>query len=179
MRRLHIGGRQSIQGWEILDAIERPGVDHVGDARDLSRFADGTFGEIYASHVVEHFDYKNELQTALAHWRRALVPGGTLYVSVPDLDTLAELFLLRDSLSRDDRWTVMRMIFGGHMDAFDYHQTGLNEEFLRHFLTYVGFVEIQRVESFRLFDDTSNHQFKGIPISLNLVARTPGYAESP
>ena len=93
-----LGGRQSIQGWEILDAIERPGVDHVGDARDLSRFADGTFGVMYASHVVEHFDYKNELQTALAHWRRALVPGGTLYVSVPDLDTLAELFLLRDSL---------------------------------------------------------------------------------
>jgi predicted SAM-dependent methyltransferase len=161
-------------GWEILDAIERPGVDHVGDARDLSRFPDQTFGAIYASHVVEHFDYKSELQTALAHWHRVLAPRGTLYVSVPDLDALAELFLLRESLSRDDRWMVMRMIFGGHMDAFDYHQAGLNEEFLRHFLTYVGFVDIERVEDFALFEDTSTHLFKGIPISVNLVARTPG-----
>ncbi len=154
--------------------MERGGVDHVCDARDLSRFADGTFDVIYASHVVEHFDFMNEMQEALADWRRTLVTGGTLYVSVPDLDTLAELFLLRESLTRDDRWMVMRMMFGGHMDKFDYHLSGLNEEFLTHFLTHAGFVDIQRVQGFGLFDDTSNMLFKGVPISLNLIAKTPG-----
>jgi len=173
MRKLHIGGMQKVAGWEILDAIQRPEVDHFGNAADLSRFADETFDEIYASHVVEHFDYKDALPRVLAEWRRVMVPGGTLYVSVPDLDTLAELVLLRETLTIEDRWMVMRMMFGGHVDEYDYHYVGLNQEFLAYFLTRAGFVNIRRVDEFGLFDDTSNMRFKGIPISCNLIATKP------
>lgn len=171
MRKLHIGGREKVEGWEVLDALERPEVDHVGSAADLSRFPDDTFHAIYASHVVEHFDYTDELLPALKEWRRVLAPGGTVYVSVPDMDTLAELFLLRESLTLEDRWHVMRMLFGGHVDKFDYHQTGLNEEFLGMFLNAAGFVNIRRVPEFGLFDDTSSYSFKGFPISCNMTAQ--------
>jgi len=60
----------------VLDANPGPFVDHVGDAGDLSRFETGTFAAVYASHVLEHFDYKDGLVAALREWNRVLAPGG-------------------------------------------------------------------------------------------------------
>jgi predicted SAM-dependent methyltransferase len=173
VRRLHIGGQARADGWEILDANPGPGVDHVGNANDLSRFPDQTFAEIYASHVLEHLDYTGELARALRDWWRVLAPGGRLYVSVPDMDTLARMFLDTQGLSEQDRFFVMRMMFGGHVDRYDYHVAGLNEEFLRGFLAAAGFVSIRRVEDLGLFDDTSRLCFKGVAISLNMTAARP------
>jgi predicted SAM-dependent methyltransferase len=172
-RRLHIGGHQARDGWEILDARPGPQVDHVGDATDLSRFADGCFAELYASHVLEHFDYKDALGIALAEWRRVLEPGGVLRLSVPDLDILAHLLLQRHTLDINQRFLVMRMIFGGHMHEHDYHQVGLNQDFLVSFLTHAGFERVQRVTRHGLFEDTSDTMLAGTPISLNLVAHKP------
>jgi len=169
-RRLHIGGQVRSPGWEVLDANPGPCVDHVGNASDLQAFDDNSFDQIYASHVVEHFDYHKQLVATLKEWCRVLKPRGTLLVSVPDLDVLARLFLDRTSLTADDRYLVMRMIFGGHIDKYDYHLVGLNEEFLTGFLQAAGFVEIRRVADFGLFQDTSSLKMKGIPISLNVVA---------
>lgn len=169
-RRLHIGGWVKSEGWEILDANPAPYVDHVCNANDLSQFADGTFSEIYASHIVEHLDYSGELQATLKEWNRVLVPGGKVSISVPDLDVLAKLMLERSKLTFDDRFLVMRMIFGGHLDKHDYHVVGLNEEFLTGFLVSSGYVKIRRVQEFGLFDDTSCMSFKGVPISLNMIA---------
>ena len=173
VRRLHIGGTIRADGWEVLDANPGPCVDHVGDARDLSRFPENTFDWIYASHVLEHFDYKDALGAALKEWRRVLEPCGTLYLSVPDLDVLAGLLLEKDRLTLDERFFVMQMIFGGHLDRFDYHAAGFNEEFLRFFLRDCGFVNLRRVGEFGLFDDTSSMRFKGVAISLNFIAEKP------
>lgn len=174
MRRLHIGGRTRADGWEVLDALPRPEVDHVGNARDLSRFPDGTFEAVYASHVLEHFSYVRDLLPVLREWNRVLVPGGMLYASVPDMDTLAELFLLRESISLEDRWMVQRMMFGGQVDDYDFHHVGLNEEFLAAFLRDAGFADLRRVDDFGLFQDTSLATFNGVPISCNLMARKGG-----
>ena len=170
VRKLHIGGHVRAEGWEVFDANAGPVVDHVGDAGDLSRFATGTFAAVYASHVLEHFDYKDGLLAALREWHRVLAPGGTLYVSVPDLETLATLFLQRDKLSDGERFQVMRMMFGGHVDRYDYHQVGLDVSFLAGFLDEAGFVNLQRSGSFGFFQDTSNMFFAGVPISLNIIA---------
>lgn len=173
-RKLHIGGKVKADGWEVLNAVPGPFVDHVCNANDLSRFSDGTFAEIYASHIVEHLDYKNELLDTLKEWNRILVPGGRIYISVPDLDVLAELILDKKSLDTRDRFFIMRMIFGGHMDEYDYHLVGLNEEFLTIFLNDSGYVNIRRVKEFGLFEDTSSMEIKGTLISLNLIAEKPG-----
>jgi predicted SAM-dependent methyltransferase len=172
-RRLHIGGQTKSEGWEVLNANAAPYVDHVGNANDLSRFADNTFDEIYASHVVEHLDYIGELQNTLKEWHRVLTPGGRFFVSVPDLDVLAKLFLDSERLSVDERFFVMRMIFGGHVDKYDYHVVGLNGQFLAGFLHSAGYVNIRSVQNFGMFNDTSSMLFKGVAISLNMIAEKP------
>jgi predicted SAM-dependent methyltransferase len=171
VRKLHIGGRIRAEGWEVLDANPGPAVDHLGDARDLRQFGDGTFDVLYASHVVEHFDYKEELAATLREWHRVLAPAGALYVSVPDLGVLASLLVLKEKLTIQERFHVMRMIFGGHVDRYDYHLVGLDEDFLATFLGEAGFVNLRRVLTFGLFDDTSAMMFKGVPISLNVIAQ--------
>lgn len=174
MRRLHIGGTVAAENWEVFNSIEASCVDHLGNANDLSRFPDNTFDAIYASHVVEHFDYINELALTLREWLRTLVPGGSVYISVPDLDVLAGLLLDKDSLDIDGRYAVMRMIFGGHVDQYDYHVVGLNEEFLVEYLRSAGYVNMRRVESFGFFQDTSEMLFNGVPISLNIISEKLG-----
>lgn len=170
-RKLHIGAKRIFAGWEGLNVTPFDGLDHIMDARDLSAFPDKTFAVVYASHVLEHFDYKDELLTVLKEWHRVLVPGGKLMVSVPDLETLCRLFVDRALCDVNDRFRLMRMLFGGHTDPFDYHQVGLNWEFLTHYLSEAGFESVQRVNTFGLFDDTSGMRFKGQLISLNLVAK--------
>ncbi|OGT04568.1 MAG: hypothetical protein A2143_03170 [Gallionellales bacterium RBG_16_57_15] len=174
-RRLHIGGKTPSELWEILNAIPAPYVDHICNANDLSQFSDNTFVEIYASHIVEHLDYKDELLATLKEWNRVLEPGGKLYISVPDMDTLAKLFIEKNKLSADERFFVMRMIFGGHVDEYDYHVVGLNDEFLAGYLNAAGFINIEIVKEggFDLFDDTSSMLFKGVLISLNMIAEKP------
>jgi len=170
-RRLHIGGETPAAGWEIMNITAGPHVDHSGNANDLSRFPDASFQEVYASHILEHLDYQNELLATLKEWHRVLRPFGTLYLSVPDLDILARLLLDKERLNVDDRFAVMRMMFGGHVGGQDYHGVGLNEDFLTYFLNEAGFALITKVDRFHMFDDTSSMEFKGEFISLNMTAR--------
>ena len=177
-RKLHIGGWEKADGWEILNTNPASNVDHVCNANNLSQFSDDTFSEIYASHVVEHLDYKDELEPALKEWLRVMEPGGIIYISVPDLDVLARLIISKDKLTLGERFHVMRMLFGGHVDKYDYHLVGLNEDFLTAFLKRAGYINITKVENFGLFNDTSCLIFKGVAISLNLVAEKSDISHS-
>ncbi len=168
-RKLNIGGEQSLPGWEILNIKPGPYVDHLGDGKDLSQFEDQTFDELYASHVVEHFDYNGPLLEALKQWHRVLKPGGKLYISVPDMNILCQLFLKYKELADKERFFVMRMMFGGHIDRHDYHYVGLDYNILAHFLTQAGFQKIKRVQNLGIFEDTSVLNFKGISINLNVI----------
>lgn len=170
--RLHIGGQQPHPDWKIFNIEPGPHVDFVGHCADLSRFADGSVLEIYASHVLEHLGYHKELPAALREFNRVLVPGGLLRVSVPDLETLCRLYL-DPELSTQQRTRVMQMMFGAQSSPADFHHVGLNEELLRAFLGDARFAEITRVEKFGVFDDASNFEYK-VPISLNMSARKAG-----
>jgi predicted SAM-dependent methyltransferase len=171
-RRLHIGGKVRKDGWEVLNVNPGPHVDHLGNAKDLSRFADGTFLEIYASHILEHLDFTGEMQAALFEWRRVLVPSGRLYVAVPDMTVLSALFLEKD-LALNERFGLVKLMYGAHEDAYDHHKVGFDFTILQYFLTEAGFVDVVRVPDFELFDDTSRGHFAGRPISLNAVAYRP------
>lgn len=167
-RKLHIGGKEKKPDWEILNAVPDPSVDHLGDIRDLSQFGDETFEAVYASHVLEHVQHRAVLPT-LQGIKRVLIPGGQLYLSVPDLDILCH-FLSSPYASPDQKYQTMTMIYGGQVDEYDFHYTGFNGVFMQHFLNQAGFSSIQRVDTFGIFNDTSDYSPFGFRISLNVIA---------
>lgn len=178
-RQLHIGALGATLGWETLNALPLPGIDHVCDAGDLSIFPGNTFRSIYASHVLEHFDYKDSVLAVLMEWHRVLAPGGQIFISVPDMDVICRMIADRDNFVAQDRWNLTRMLLGGHSDCHDYHLTMFNEEILRYFLEKSGFIDICSRKEFNIFADTSSMRYKGELISLNMQATKPGTAFTP
>ena len=166
--KLHIGGEQVKEGWKILNAQQKPGVDFIGDICDLSQFSAESMEAIYASHVLEHVSQPKMLAT-LQGVHRVLRTDGKFYVSVPDMDILAHTFI-SPIATIEEKFKVMCMMFGAQGDDFDYHHFGWNQLFMWDFLTRTGFSNAERVVSFGLFDDTSNTRPFGFPISLNVIA---------
>ena len=166
--KLHIGGKKAKQGWKILNIQKNENVDFVGDIQDLSQFKTETVEIVYASHVLEHIRQHKALD-ALKGIYRILKKNGKLYISVPNMDVLCEAFIDKN-LNKTQKLHVMRMIFGGQMDDYDFHYFGWNFDFMKHFLSIAGFPKCEKVESFGLFNDTSNFKPYGFFISLNIIA---------
>jgi predicted SAM-dependent methyltransferase len=165
--RLHIGGEQPMEGWKILNVQTGDGVDFVGDIRHLDAWADECCAAIYASHVLEHVAL-TEVLDVIRNLHRMLVPGGTLYLAVPDLDVLTWLFQ-NPGYDAAKKFQVMRMMFGGAMDEHDQHLIGLNFDFLVDYLREAGFTSVEHVESFGMLEDGSEVRVDGTLVSLNLV----------
>jgi predicted SAM-dependent methyltransferase len=170
--KLHIGGTVPNPDWKILDIVPGPHVDFVGSCIELGQFADGSIDEIYASHVLEHLGYREELPRALAEWRRVLRPGALAKVAVPDMFKICTLFA-HPQLPQPLLNALLAMMYGGQGDAHDFHKMGFTQENLAAFLYAAGFDQVVRVEDFGLFDDTSRTMIGPIAISLNMQASTP------
>ncbi|MDH3210777.1 MAG: methyltransferase domain-containing protein [Burkholderiaceae bacterium] len=166
--KLHIGGREAQPGWKLLNIQAGPEVDYVGDISDLSEFENDSLDEAYASHVLEHVPQARMLDT-LKGIHRVLTPGGKFMISVPDLDVLCHT-MISPHASAEVKFHAMRMIFGGQVDANDYHYFGWTYQFMHSFLGMAGFSAVTRVQDFGLFNDTSNFKPYGFAISLNVVA---------
>ena len=89
MRGLEIGpGMFRAKGFETFNLGDgkrsdgESGEDHVGDARDLSRFGE-EFDYVYSSHCIEHVHWY-ELHDTIAQWASVLKTGGTLEVHTVD-----------------------------------------------------------------------------------------------
>ncbi len=171
--RLHIGGEHVKEGWKIVNIQVKPGIDFQGSATDLSRFADGTVDEVYGSHIYEHLGYIKELPQALREVYRVLKPGGVFKIGVPDLSFLCWM-MLSPLFNAQERLGIMRVIYGGQTDEFDFHKVGYTEDMLVMWLDQFGFVNPERVDSFGLFPDTTDLRMFGLPLSLNVQASKPG-----
>lgn len=167
--RLHLGGEKAMPGWSIVNIQPGPHVDYIGSVADLSAFGDETVSEIYASHVYEHLDYRQELPRAFKEAYRVLRKQGVLRLAVPDLAAVCEMFLHPENQTQD-RHDLMQVFYGGQSDAFDYHKAGFSADLMAWYLSEAGFKNVQRVERFNLLEDTSLVAFRGRSLSLNVMA---------
>lgn len=167
--RLHIGGQEPKPGWKIMNIQPGAYVDYVGNCISLTQFADSSVDEVYASHVLEHLGFREELPRALKEIWRVLKPGGILKISVPDFDTLCYL-VTHQKVPKEQKFSLMMHMFGAQENEYDFHKVGLTSDFLSSFLFQAGFSKVRRVEEFGLFNDYSSFRRFGVPISLNMEA---------
>ena len=76
---------------------------------------------------------------------------------------------MKDKFSTKERFDIIRMMFGGHTDQYDYHHVGLFDEGMNVLLGEAGFTNAKRIEDFGIFADTSTGRMREVLISLNLI----------
>jgi predicted SAM-dependent methyltransferase len=170
MTKLHLGcGKKRLPGYVHVDS--RPDVkpDVVAKAEDLSRFADGTIEVVYACHLLEHFKF-HDVVGVLKEWKRVLMVGGVLRLSVPNTGTMCVLYA-RDGVDLDTmRWAIM----GGQDYPENFHLSIWDYKSLGNALKQAGFTNYRRWDPKKAhppkYRDFSLHFISGTNISLNVEA---------
>jgi predicted SAM-dependent methyltransferase len=181
---VHLGsGGLRIAGFLNIDADFAIDCDVVARSERL-KLAAGSVACIYASHLFEHIE-RQRVSDVLRNWHAVLKPGGKLYLCVPDLETLARLYL--ETLPRCDTEEgrqkidlIARVIYGGQTDAFDFHYFGYSLATIRVWLEAAGFTDIRRFDRVDLkvapFRDGGYACIGDTLISLNVEATRPATA---
>lgn len=123
---------------------------------DALPFADNTFDEVYASHVIEHVDWRRVPQ-ALTEVRRVLKPGCVFEVWTMNVRALVDAYLrgeCGDQWRRSNQagdpfvWFVARLHAYGPPDgdAYNWHRGQFDPPYMRRCLAAAGLVDAQLVE---------------------------------
>jgi len=111
----------------------------IADARALP-FRDGVFSTVYASHILEHFHWK-EVPAILREWARVVMGGGELQVMVPNLEWSA----LQIQYGIVDEF-VLNALFGRQENHLDVHRTGFVPTMLRDLVQQTGICKLNQIE---------------------------------
>jgi len=167
--KLHLGcGTRKLEGWTSVDSRDDVGADVVVDVRDLGYWEPNSIEAIYACHVLEHIPRPELLQT-LREWRRVLIPGGTLRISVPSFATIATLY--HEGVSF---WRLVGLLYGRQDYEGNAHFIGFDYEYLAWMLGEAGFYDIRQWMPDKVlpdgYDDYSRAKIDGYSVSLNVEA---------
>ena len=90
--RLHLGcGRRQVSGWLNVDVADSE--YDVDIAAGRLPWATDSFDEVVAQHVVEHLELMAELIPLLTELHRVMRPGGTIWLSCPDMEKVTRSYL--------------------------------------------------------------------------------------
>ncbi|MBU1229591.1 MAG: methyltransferase domain-containing protein [Proteobacteria bacterium] len=96
VRLVHAGcGAHYLDGFINIDGNIQRKVDYLLDLRVGMPFPDNHIRLIYSSHMLEHVDI-NAAVSILAEWRRVLVPGGYVYLTLPDFKSVFDIIAGRE-----------------------------------------------------------------------------------
>lgn len=182
--KLHLGcGKRFIPGFIHIDKSYYDHIDHFTDVSDLRIIKNGSCSLIYASHVLEYFDFQ-EARAVLIEWFNKLEKGGILRISLPDFNALIKVY----DLTNNNIDKIIGPLFGrieiedvtlGELKTV-YHKTVFNEKKLLNLLKECGFVDIRKYDwkttIHKDYDDHSQAYYphmdkeNGLQISLNIEA---------
>ena len=183
--------------WMVLDLVPSLSTGIVSSATDLRQVRSASVHVLYCSHILEHLRHynlevdlptaadngdmtsqsvgtgtkKSEVFEALKEWHRVLVPGGLLMLSVPDIEAISRM-ISNNTLPKEQQVMFGSILYGGQDSDYNFHFTGFYEDFLVDLLFSARFCSYAKVDSFGLFDDSSEINLFGLgKISLNVKAR--------
>lgn len=179
-RDLHLGcGGRRAPGFCNVDITPQDTVDICDNVVTLERFPDNYASSIYACHVLEHFSHA-QAPEVLKTWFRVLQPGGTIRISVPDIDRIVKIYVKNwDHFQKDSHSPWIGLLYGGQTDEYDFHKTGWNFCWMAHIMRDIGFVDMQEYPHEPHFvgadfwDNSLAHEPFGEFLSLNMLARKP------
>lgn len=133
------GSRNYGEDWIHNDIVPHDHIDCIGYAHSLP-IASNSLDLVYASHVLEYYDWEAAKSIVLPEWKRILKPGGILRIAVPDFETLVELYINKDEKLKD----IIGPLFGRMRgeDGLIYHKTTYDYNTLTNILKEVGFKNI-------------------------------------
>ena len=146
-------------------------IHYLHGVEDLPMFKDNTVDLIYISHCLEHVSHLR-LYEVLNEWNRVLKPNGILRISVPNFETILEIY--KDS--NYDLDEILQPMLGGQDYKYNFHYSAFDSKYLTKILEQSGFGSVKPWnkgdDDFTNFDDWSNRGImfkdKEYKISLNI-----------
>jgi len=146
--KLNLGsGTKLIEGYTNIDIAN-------GQLVYPLPYEDESIDEIRASHILEHFSYRQTLEV-LIEWNRVLKLDGIIKISVPNFDYIIT--------NLKDHPMFEGYIFGGQIDVYDFHHALFTEKKLKELLWKACFYKFTHWKS--EIDDCASFD-----LSLNIQA---------
>lgn len=173
---LHLGaGKRNIPGFTNVDLSNHKHIHFRRNVNNLKIFKNNSVDYIYASHVLEYFDYDNGLKT-LREWKRVLKKRGILRISVPDFESLIKVYKKTKNIDK-----IIGPLYGKMKvkDQISFHKCCYDLKKIKSSLKKAGFKNIKKYNWkdtwHKAYDDHSKAYYphmnqKGILISLNIYA---------
>ena len=148
--RLNLGcGGDKRQGYINIDVRADVQPDMVWDLEVTPLpFPDNCAEEIIAKDVIEHISWRR-VEPLLRDLYRILMPGGRIYIQVPDLEAIARKVILNPDFCYNDLcgWKAISFwVYGAQDYPENTHKSGFTIPTLRRLLEEVGFV-VERCEN--------------------------------
>ncbi len=155
--KLHLGcGTRSLKPWGFTDVDIRRDLDNpdprclcdpnvIDDIFKLEKFADESVELLYYSHGLEHAK-RHERFDVLKQWKRVLMIGGVLRLSVPDFDVVARAHVEK-TVPFEKLWSSLN----GSQRHFphDVHYHVYTFDSLKADLESVGFANVRRYDAIK------------------------------
>jgi predicted SAM-dependent methyltransferase len=142
--------------WTLVDIDPSLKPDICSNAIDFI-MPEGSCEEIYSSHLLEHFsrDIGEEL---VFRWVKMLKDGGTLWLAVPDIETVSRM--VNDAIDPILKNDWIKIMYGWQVNIWDIHKWGYTSLSLFNLMEEAG---LKNVERFKPWVESSTG--KGMDVS--------------
>ena len=147
--KIHLGcGNRHISGFTNIDIQKNDAVDLVADITNLP-YDENTVDLIYACSVLEHFGRNSNLRffrntcwtKALRHWYSILKPGGEIYLSVPDFESICLEYMENKNIN-----SILGLVLGGQKNEEDLHGMLFDFQSISTCMLEIGFSNIVKYD---------------------------------